>query len=138
MLLLVSCGGGGSGDSSNSSGGVTTPPVAGTVLGTRSVPGFQLNVSTDLPPVAGALRLVTVRVTSDAGMPALEKIDAAVTDGAALPTFTPGTAVIGTTNSWTWVISLPADLVDKHVVVRLQDINGNVSLTGITDFALAP
>jgi len=143
LLLLVGCGGGGGGDSNGSSGGgggggVTPPPSSGTVLGTRSVPGYQLEVSTDLPPVAGAARLVTLRVTPDAGAPALEQITAAIADDAVQPTLTPGTPVSGTTNSWTWPVTMPADLVGKRVVVRLQDVDGNASLTGFADFALAP
>ena len=143
LALLVGCGGGGgdsNGSSGNSSGGgVTPPPVGGTALGTRSVPGYQLEVSTDLPPMAGAARLVTLRVTPDAGAPALEQITAAITDdGAAQPTLTPGTPVTGTTNSWTWPVTMPADLVGKRVIVHLQDVNGNASLTGLADFALAP
>ena len=133
LALLFGCGG----DSNGSSGGDTPPPVGGTALGTRSVPGYQLEVSTDLPPVAGAARLVTLRVTPDAEAPVLEQITAAITaDGAAQPTLTPGTPVTGTTNSWTWPVTMPAELVGTRVIVRLQDVNGNASLTGLADFAL--
>ena len=133
LALLVGCGG----DSNGSSGGDTPPLVEGTALGTRSVPGYQLEVSTDLPPMAGAARLVTLRVTPDAEAPALEQITAAITaDGAAQPTLTPGTPVTGTTNSWTWPVTMPAELVGTRVIVRLQDVNGNASLTGLADFAL--
>lgn len=137
LTLLVGCGGGG-GEGGNN-GGTVPPPVGGTALGARSVPGYRLEVSTDLPPVAGAARLMTLRVTPDAGAPALEQITAAITDdGAAQPTLTPGTPVAGTTNSWTWPVTMPADLVGKRVIVRLQDVDGNAILTGLADFALAP
>lgn len=103
------------------------------------MPGYQLDVSTDLPPAAGAARIVTLRVTADADAPVIEQISAAITDDAAgEPTLTPGTPVAGTPNSWTWPLTLPADLVGKRVTVRLQDLNGNVCVTGLSDFALAP
>ena len=140
LLLLVGCGGGGGGGSSaNTGGGTSPPPVSGTVLGTRSVPGYQLDVSTDLPPAAGAARIVTLRVTADADAPVIEQISAAISDDAAAePTLTPGTPVAGNPNSWTWPMTLPADLVGKRVTVRLQDLNGNVSVTGLADFPLVP
>ena len=138
LVLLIGCGAGG-GDSSGSGGGTgTPPPISGAALGTRSVPGYQLAVSTDLPPVAGAARTVTLRVTPDAGAPALQQITAAITDDVAPPALTPGTPVAGTDNTWTWPMTLPADLAGKRVVVRLQDVNGNASLTGFGDFPLVP
>jgi hypothetical protein len=136
LALLVGCGGGGG--SSGNNGGSVPPPVGGTALGSRSVPGYQLDVSTDQPPAAGAARLVMLRVTPDADAPMIEQISAAITDDAAEPTLTPGTSVIGTPNSWTWPMTMPADLVGKRVIVRLQDVKGNVSVTGLTDFALVP
>jgi hypothetical protein len=139
LALLVGCGGGGGDSGANSGGGTPPPPVSGTALGTRSVPGYQFDISTDLPPAAGAPRLVTLRVTPDADAPVIEQISAAITDDTAgEPTLTPGTPVAGTPNSWTWPVTLPADLVGKRIIVRLQDLNGNVSVTGLSDFALAP
>ncbi len=135
LALLVGCGGDG-GEGGNN-GGTVPPLVGGTALGTRSVPGYQLEVSTDLPPVAGAARLVTLLVTPDAGAPALEQITAAITHvGTAQPMLTPGTPVTGTTNSWTWPMTMPAELDGTRVIVRLQDVNGNACLTGLADFPL--
>ena len=136
LVLLVGCGGGGS---TGDSAGTVPPPMGGTALGTRSVPGYQLEMSTDLPPAAGALRIVTLRVTPDAQAPALAQISAAITDDAAAEaTLTPGTPVSGSTNSWSWPVTLPGELEGKRVIVRIQDLDGNVSVTGLSDFALAP
>ena len=135
-LLLFGCGGGGDSSSTDSGGGSGTP--ATTVLGTRAVPGYLLVVSADHPPVAGATSVLTVEVTSDSGMHAPQAISAGLINSNDTPNLVPGQPVSGVTNQWTWSVTMPADLTGQRVVVQILDAHGNGSMSGVSDFALAP
>lgn len=131
-LVLLGCGGSGGGEDGNNDGG--TVVVTGTQLGMRAVPGFSIEVLSPVQVQAGATLTVQATVKPDAGVAPPVQVEAAI--GTVEPTlWTAGTLSGGI---WTWTVTLPANLTDQRVWVRLVDADGNSAASGGADFALLP
>lgn len=129
MLILAACGGGGGG------GGGTLPqtPAPG-ALGSRAVPGYLLQVDCDGDLVAAAQRTISLDLQPDNGQLAPTLVEAAV------GSTQPNDWVAGIPDSqhlrWTWTLTLPSDLANQRVWLRLTDADGNICQSGLDDFSL--
>ncbi len=133
-ITLVACGSGGGSDGAPSS---PPPSTARVDLGERAVPGFLLQAGLDQPAAPGANRSLRLVVTAEPGAAALETPSAAITTLPDPTTLVPGTPLAGSTDTWTWSMTLPAELTNQRIVVRITDSAGNVCQSGIDDFVLA-
>lgn len=136
--LLASCGGGdgGGGSAAAPPQPPSPPPPAGSVLGSRALPGHAAEVRLLGPATPGGTVAVEVRVTPEPGGSIPVQVEAAVS--ADEPSaWQAGSPVAGRTGVWTWTMTMPATLTGQRVRVRLTDAEGNIAESGFADFTLA-
>ncbi len=129
LLLLAACGGEGSDGALDQ-----TPSTA--ALGSRAVPGYLLQVDCDGDLLPATQRSITLDLKPENGQAAPTLVEAA------LGSNPPGTWLDGSPSDnhlrWTWTLTLPEDLSDQRVWLRVTDAEGNVAESGFDDFALTP
>lgn len=135
---LAGCGGSAGGDGSAAAAGATPPAGAhGQLLGSRSVPGGMVTVSSSGPLQPGSDNVF--RLTLSLDMPTPSAVAAWIGiayDPAA--TGIPATPVATTPGSYDVAIPVPSPVAAaSHVWVRLTFSDGSVVETGSEDFMLA-
>lgn len=138
-LLLVSVVGcGGSSGGTSVSGGVTAPPsVPGQMLGSRSVPGGTITVSTAGSLQQGAANVFHLALSS--GMPVPTGVRAWIgTTYDPTAEGIPATPVATVPGSYDVTVTIPSPVAaGSHVWVRLSFADGSTVETGSEDFLLA-
>ena len=138
ILLVSVVGCGGSSGGSTGAGGVTAMPgVQGQMLGSRSVPGGTITVSTDGPVQPSAAKVFHLALS--AGMPVPTGVRAWI--GIAYDPMAEGiqaTPVATVPGSYDVTVTVPSLVAaGSHVWVRLSFADGSVVETGSEDFPLA-